>query len=371
MGRTICMKTITVCRSARRNALLGLALMLLWSSGSATPPPPGIAPVLVPAGGFSIDGEVLANTPASNIGDWMLSTNWPGSGGAVLSQTGLPLNPATTFHFADAYSSASDQSFAGGLKWIDNPNTWKWTTGKPSSKTDINNGLVHLATDADGHVWVVVAADRFSTSGDSYIDFEFLQNTLMKNSNGSFVSAGPQGGRTLGDVVLSLAFTGGGKVADFFVWRWQTNGSGGFTYVDSTAALPIGRVFAALNSNSIAAPYGAFGKTTYAANAFAEAAVDLTGLLGNFDQCLSFGFKTIMIKTKASAADTATIEDFIDPIQYSLKIGPGADAAGNQTRCYEGDSTVFPLHGVATAGLRAIASTGWSVLSGTAIIDST
>src|SRR5262249_54443640 len=146
---------------------------------------------------------------------------------------------------------------------------------------------------------------------------------------------------------------------------------GGFTYFDATAALPVGRVFVALNSNTVAAPYKAFGQTTYAPLAFAEAAVDLTALLGNFDQCLSFGFKTIMVKTKSSASDSATIEDFIDPIQYSLKIGPSADAGPNQTRCYEGDSTAFPLNGLATAGLRAIASTNWSVLNGTVIIDST
>ncbi len=365
------MNFIAVSQGKRRSALLCFALLLLWNvSGPASPPPPGLAPVLVPAGGFSIDGETLANMPTPGAGDWMLSTNWPGAGGAVLSPTGLPLNPTMTFHVTDPYSSSSDQTFAGGLKWIDDPNTWKWTTGKPSSKTDINNGLVHIAADADGHIWVIVAADRFSTSGDSYIDFEFLQNTLTKNSNGTFTSAGLQGGRTTGDLVLSLAFTSGGSVGDFFALRWQTNGSGGYTYVDCTTKFPVGRVFAALNSNTIAAPYGAFGKTTYAANAFAEAAVDLSALLGNFDQCLSIGFKTIMIKTKASASDTASIEDFIDPIQYSLKIGPSAEAGPDQTRCYEGDSTAFALHGVATAGLRAIASTGWSVLSGTAIIDS-
>ena len=172
----------------------------------------------------------------------------------------------------------------------------------------------------------MIAADRLSTSGDSYIDFEFLQNTLTRNSDGSFSSAGPDGGRTSGDLLLSLAFTGGGKMADFFVWRWQTNGSGGFQYVDYTASLPFGRVFAALNSNSIAAPYGAFGQTNYDPNAFAEAAVDLTALVGNFDPCLTLGFKAIMIKTKASQSDSATIEDFIDPIQYTLKIGPSANA---------------------------------------------
>src|SRR6266487_2077067 len=118
------MKSITGSRGARRNALIGLALMLLWSvSGPASPPPPGLAPVLVPAGGFSIDGEALANTPAPGVGDWVLSTNWPGSGGAVLSPAGLPLDPTMTFHVTDPYSSSSDQTFVGGLKWMDNPNT--------------------------------------------------------------------------------------------------------------------------------------------------------------------------------------------------------------------------------------------------------
>src|SRR5206468_5965399 len=127
----------------------------------------------------------------------------------------------------------------------------------PSGKTDINNVLMHIGTDTNGHTWTIVAADRASTSGDSYIDFEFLQNALTKSNNGAFVSAGPQGGRTTNDLLLSLAFTSGGSVADFLAFRWQPNGSGGYAYVDVTAALPVGRVFAALNSNTVAVPYGA------------------------------------------------------------------------------------------------------------------
>ena len=106
--------------------------------------------------------------------------------------------------------------------------------------------LFHVTTDADGHTWVIVAADRLSTSGDSYIDFEFLQNPLTRNSNGTFSSAGLNGGRTTNDLVLSLAFTDGGSVADFFAYRWTRSGSG-FAYVDATAALPAGRVFVAAN----------------------------------------------------------------------------------------------------------------------------
>ncbi len=346
-----------------------LALLCLASlTASAVPPPMGVAPVLVPAGGFGIDGDLFANSPTANVGDWLAGTN-AGTGGAVLDANGVPLNPATTFHYVDPFGG-NDNVFVGGLKWMDNPNTWQWTTSKASGKTDINNALLHISSDTNGHIWTVIAADRLSTSGDSYIDFEFLQNNLVQNPNGTFTSSGPNGGRTTNDVLLSLAFTSGGSVADFFVWRWEPNGSGGFTYIDNTASLAVGRVFAALNSNTVPVPYGAFGQTTYAPNAFAEAAVDLTALLGNFDQCLSFGFKTIMVKTKTSQSSTATIGDFVSPIQYLLKIGPSANAGPDQARCTEGDSTAFPLQGTATPGLQPIVSTTWSVVSGLATIDS-
>ena len=117
-------------------------------------------------------------------------------------------------------------------------------------------------------------------------------------------------------------------------------------------------------------PYGAFGQTSYAANAFAEAAIDMTALIGTFDPCLSYGFRTIMIKTKSSQSSSASIADFIDPIQYLLRVGLSASAGPDQTRCAEGASTAFPLQGQATAGVQPIASTTWSVVSGTATIDS-
>ncbi|HEY5909314.1 MAG TPA: hypothetical protein VJA21_01785 [Verrucomicrobiae bacterium] len=71
-----------------------------------------------------------------------------------------------------------------------------------------------MANDAEGHTWLVIAADRASNSGDSYIDFEFLQNPLYLTSTNKFYSAGPHGGRTTNDVLLSLAFTGGGNIAE-------------------------------------------------------------------------------------------------------------------------------------------------------------
>src|SRR5438876_12106033 len=92
------------------------ASLLLWSlSAFATPPPSGIAPVISPAGGFAIDGDLMANTPGMNVGDWLGTTN--GSGGGVLSAAGVPLDPTRTFHFVDLYNSGNDTSFVGGRKW--------------------------------------------------------------------------------------------------------------------------------------------------------------------------------------------------------------------------------------------------------------
>ena len=334
----------------------------------ATPPPTGSAPIAPPTGGFDIDGDLIANLPRLNRGDWTLNTNAPGSGLGVLGASGLPLEPIRTFHFVDAYNDTADNIFNGGAKWVDNPNTWGWTSGKPSSKTDINNVLFHLSSDTNGHVWVVIAADRLSTAGDSYIDFEFLQSPLTLNGNGTITSIGLNGGRSTNDILLSVGFTGGGKTADFFAWRWQTSGSG-FAYADVTTNLPVGSVFVAMNTNTTPAPYSAFGQMSYAPNAFGEAAVDLTALLGNFDSCMSVGFKTIMVKTKASASSSASIEDFISPIQFNLNIGPGANAGFDQVHCSEGTETAFPLQGVASSGLQAISNISWTAVSGNAIID--
>src|SRR5262249_11832625 len=139
------------------SALLILCVLAGFSANAA-PPPAGVAPVLSPSGGFSIDGDLMAKAPGANFGDWVPSTN-AGSGGSVLDAKGAPLNPTTTFHFTDPYGG-NDLVFVGGKKWTDDPGTWQWTTGKASGKTDINNVLLHVAMDTNGHIWVVIAADR-------------------------------------------------------------------------------------------------------------------------------------------------------------------------------------------------------------------
>jgi hypothetical protein len=352
---------------ASASCALAAASLFYSSSLEACLLPTGIAPVLVPAGGFRINGLVPANGTGASAGDWL---NGPGGNG-VLDAAGNPLNPTTTFHFVDPFNSSTDSSFKGGLKWIDNPNTWRWVQAKPASKTDVNNVLFHVGTDANGHTWIVIAADRLTNSGNAYLDFELLQSSLTKNSDGTFTSKGPNGGRTKNDLLLSLDFNEGGSQADFTAWRWQANPSGsGFTYVDATDSLPRGRALIAASPANTSVPFGAFGKTTYGINQFVEAAVDLTALIGDFDPCLSIGVDTILIKTKTSTSDSATISDLVDPIHFTLRIGPNVDAGPAQTQCSQGASTAFALNGIISQGVFPIVSTRWTVVSGTATVAS-
>ncbi len=334
---------------------------------------PGTAPVSPPTGGFAIDGNLEANIPTpTGIGDWVPHT--PGTGGSVLTSAGVPIDPANTFHLTDLYDTDED-NFAGGLKYFDNPTTWTWVnTNKAPAKNDINHGLLHFTTDASGNTWLAVASDRFSSNGAAYIDFEFLQKTLSMTGTGGgtkgFASAGPDGGRTVGDFLLTLSLTNGGSVAGFKVERWEADASVplGFTYHDRTTSVPVGSVFAAVNTTTVPVSFGAFGGTTYDVNTFVEGAVNLTALLGAIDPCASLGIKTLLVKCKTSAADTATITDFIAPLHIDKRIGI-ADAGTDQAKCSEGASTSFTLAGVATVpSPDVVGSTTWSVVSGTANI---
>ena len=133
------------------------------------------------------------------------------------TNAGNPLD-ASTFHLVDLYNNGMDDNFHSGSKVDQNPNTqWNWVRNPVNDKEDINNALVHFSKSANGHLWIMVAADRLNVNGNAYIDFEFLQKKLTINSNGTFTSAGTDGGRTVGDFLLTLQLTNGGSSANFFV----------------------------------------------------------------------------------------------------------------------------------------------------------
>src|SRR5262249_48128708 len=210
--------------------------------------PTGTAPVLVPTGGFGIDGDLLAKSPVNGIGDWLPDTS--GSGG-VLSASGCPLNSLTTYHLIDAANNPIDNNFNSG-KADDDPNTWTWVLNPVGKKVDVKHALIHASKDANGHTWLTLAATRESNNGDAYVDFEFLQNSLSVVTNadgtgGAFSSAGTNGGRTINDFVLSITLTGGGSTPSLCVYRWNqvgvdNQGNPTYDYTNATSALPANSV---------------------------------------------------------------------------------------------------------------------------------
>jgi hypothetical protein len=183
-----------------------MAILVLAMAGQtlrAAAPPAGIADVLTPEGGFDIDGDLIANTPSPNIGDWLPGPG--GLGGSVLNAAGnTVLTNGFTFHIIDPYGN-TDNNFDGGDKVNHNPNNWGWKIDGVLDKDNINNLFLHITKDNQNppHWWAIIAADRQKENGTSYIDFEFLQNTLTTNAGG-FISTGPNCGRTTNDFLLTI-----------------------------------------------------------------------------------------------------------------------------------------------------------------------
>ena len=223
------------------------------------------APVSVPIKGFRIQGTLKANNP-SPIGDWLADDL--GNGGHVLNNLGVPLDPLKTYHITDLFNDVNDVQFTGS-KYFDDPSLLKWQTGKPSGKTDINHALLHLGKDpSTSHLWAVFAGDRKETNGTSYIDFEFLQSTVVRNireGSTNFDTNGPNGGRTVNDILVTVEYSGGGGTVNIFYYKWQASGTG-FDYVEFTP--PAGTGFGFTSNLPTAVPYGAFGSNTYNALQF-------------------------------------------------------------------------------------------------------
>jgi hypothetical protein len=287
-----------------------------------------VAPVLTPTGGFAIDGGLKANTPTANIGDWFPGPG--GSGGSVFDGSANAINAATTGRKTDPYNSATDDVFTTGSKFNDYIGNLHWTSSSAPDKNDINNALYHVARDASNNQWAFIAGDRLSTNGTSYIDFEFLQGTVTENTDGSFtgtpLSSKPNGGgRTQGDIIISMQYTNGGTKPLVFIYQWQLT-SGTWSYQLANITNLDANAFAETNRTGAETGllYTAFGTNTYPQFAFVEAAINITYLISQLNSgnvCAGLNINTLWVKTKASASSTAALKDFITPIPVNFQFG--------------------------------------------------
>jgi hypothetical protein len=310
----------------------------------------GIAPTVTPTGGCAIDGDMLARIPTSpapftsSVGDMLENPSAPGTGGGIFTNPGgVSLDPAA-FHIIDGYGGAPQSPnpdvdvFTQGSKFNQDPNSWHWTSGKPPQKDDMNNALFHVTEDAQGHSWFVGSGDRLAVNGTSYIDFELYQKRVTKNANGTFTSLGLDGGRTVGDLVITIDYSNGGSNAGAVVFRWEETSPGVFDYVLYTP--PVGTIYAASNiTGSVSVPFGAFGSTTYPKFSYAEVAANLNDVIPGLDDCI--GIATVLIKTKSSDSDDAELKDFMEPVQVQLGTVPIVDITPSNPTLCNGQSTTL------------------------------
>lgn len=187
-----------------------------------------IAPVDPPINGFHIDGGLRANTSTANVGDWV-----SGAGGYVFNNDGTKLTGLNAELVRDPYnSSTNDIIFTEGSKFNADPNTWAWSVQKAPNKNDINNAMYLVTNGTNNDDWLIIGGDRLSASGTSYIDFELLQEAIIRNtSNNKLTSEGTQGGRTVNDLVISMKYSNGGSKPNVFIYRWKEVSADVYDYV--------------------------------------------------------------------------------------------------------------------------------------------
>ncbi|CAL66806.1 secreted protein containing hyalin domain [Christiangramia forsetii KT0803] len=351
---------------SKRLTLAFLAVFLFTIQNANAQLVDEVVEVAVPNGGFGIDGDLLSNFTTKGIGDWFEGDS--GFGGHVLLNDGTPIDPNTTSFKKDAFG-ANDNVFKGGEKWNDDPNTWTWKIiNNPIDKGDINNGMFHLSSDALGNQWMFVGADRNKTVGTAYIDFAFYQSplTITNNGNGgSFSTAGPDGGRTINDILLTLEYSNGGDNPRLIYYLWKKVGDE-FLFVEQTSLSASAQV----NQTSTPMPAGAYGNTSYSPLQFIEGAVNLTAALNTVNALLArdcreaVAIKSVFIKTKSSDEDNATLKDFIEPISVDFQIGSASIVYETTPVCGDIETASVALDGVeggiysSTEGLKIDPSTG-------------
>lgn len=344
--------------------LLALVLICFWSFSSQIYAQ--FANVNPPLGGFAIDGGLRANTPtspspfAANQGDW-----YPGMGGTGLSvfdASGDPLSPATAqtsgrVDTEEPYGS-NDDVFTNGSKFNDYVSDLKWFTNSAPDKNDIDNALYHVSRDGGNNQWIFISGDRQSTNGTSYIDFELLQGTVVQNNDGTFtgnpLASKPNGGgRTENDIIISMEYTNGGTKPNVYIYQWMLSGTK-WSYQLVTLNELGANAFAETNRGGTESnvPYLPFGSDTYQQYAFVEAAVNVTYLLNQVlggASCSGLKIKTLWVKTKASAAPTAALKDFITPIPVDFDFG-STEITGIGPFCAD-DTTAHLLSATPSGGV--------------------
>jgi len=353
----------------------------------------GLAPVATPKGGYAIDGNAYVNLPiAGDIpgGDLFFERLYPSPPASVSANPGGLFSPTffqspqllgvgeytfenrpdlfvypNTFLYRDDITGNDPTIFTSSNKINDNPKTYTWGEGSSPNKNEIQNAIAHFTygdpnlvpPGNEDHLWMIFAADRQVTNGSSYIDFEILQKSLLRTgtTSGTFTTEAldSQGGRTPGDILVTIEFTQGGGEATAVIRKWQAIQGGGYEYVIYNS-FPSGSIFISNNTNATIVPYSVYnqdplasgtfeGYYQYELNQWAEGAVDITALFGPGNPC--FDISTLFIRTRTSGSSgQSELKDFPGrPIQLNLDLTPRIVIGKSDVKCFSSNDGVVNI----------------------------
>ena len=212
----------------------------------------------------------------------------------------------------------------GGPKNGDAIGSYIVTAGTVPAKTELSNVYAVTHTKADSHPEIYFGAERLVNNGDSHMDFEFLQSSIVRTAA---CGGGFTGHRTEGDLLVAVDFTNGGALAGFSIWQWHCAAEPGPQPADGTVCDPTGvphyqqilvTPFAALTVNAATISCGGWvcrdqvtgNSTQVAANDFLEGGVDLEGV--PFTGC----FHTFLPHTRTAQSFTSVLKDFAGPVSF-------------------------------------------------------
>jgi hypothetical protein len=210
----------------------------------------------------------------------------------------------------DVPTGQDDDSFQGKEDDLDLVITYG---SIPNNKSDLLRFYVtheRIPVGEELRDFLYVAWVRANTLGSANMDFEFNQSVDLSSDGVTPV-------RTAGDILVTFNFSSGGSVPELGLSRWSDAGpceTGGEGPCWGTIAALAGFAEGAVNMTEVFDPVEG---STLPERTFGEAVIDLTDA-GVFDQvtCVSFGRG--FVKSRSSGSFTASLKDFIKPIELSV-----------------------------------------------------
>jgi len=333
-----------------------------------------IQALAAPSGWLAIDGSIHYIAADGGKFGWANSGAGPtfacpiaptaAGGGGLFNGGGCPVgtNPPSAPPLTAA--AAADPSIISAVFLVDpistdttacgsgDPTTLSGTNGDKISSYPVGIGPVPNKDDLsdvyavshtraiDGHPELYFAAERLDTSGESHMDFEFLQSavSLAPCATGAGALIGH---RSQGDLLVAVDFTIGGGLAGFTVYQWHCAALPAPPPPDGTICDPgAGALYEAIvvpaavsvTVNGVSVACGGWvcrdttGQTlAVAKNGFLEGGIDLHTL--GFNGC----FKTFLPHTRTSAPFNAQLKDFAGPVAFKSCRDPSSSSSPGGT----------------------------------------